>query len=296
MSDVRLGVTLPQFTDDGVVFTDGIRRAEALGFDSLWVFDHLWPLGAKGRPILEGWTALAWLAALTRSVTVGTLVTRSSLRHPALLARMAATVSAIAPGRVCIATGSGDQASAAENLAFGLPYWTGADRMDQLASTVEVLHRSREAAEVTFADDFVQLDALPAGPGPRDYSIWVAGRSVDALDIAGRLADGWNAWAASPDEFALAAEAVRNVAGDRPIELTWGGQVIVGETDEAAQERLGTRNPAHYVVGGPATVGRYLRSLIDAGVHHLVLASPFASDPRSYELLAGPVRAAAGIA
>lgn len=291
----RLGVTLPQFTADGAVFTDGIRRAEDLGFDSLWVFDHLWPLGAKGRPILEGWTALAWLAAYTREVTVGTLVTRSSLRHPAVLARMAATVSEIAPGRVCVAVGSGDQASAAENLAFGLPYWTGDDRMDQLASTVDVLHRAREAADVTLSDDFVELDSLPPAPGPRDYSIWVAGRSVDALDIAGRLADGWNAWAASPEEFAHAAEALRKVAGDRRLELTWGGQVIVGKTDDAARERLGSRNPAHFVVGGPETVGRYLRSLIEAGVDHLVLATPFASDPESYELLAGPVRSETGI-
>lgn len=291
----RLGVTLPQFTDDAAVFTEGIRRAEDLGFDSLWVFDHLWPLGAKGRPILEGWTALAWVAAHTEDATIGTLVTRSSLRHPAVLARMAATVSAVAPGRVCVAVGSGDHASAAENLAFGIPYWSGADRMDQLASTVEVLHRSREGAEVAFADDFVELEGLPAAPGPRDYSIWVAGRSVAALDVAGRLADGWNAWAASPEELAHAADALRRVAGDRPLELTWGGQVVVAETDEAAHERLGSRNPAHFVTGGPETVGRYLRSLVDAGAHHLILATPFASDPRSYELIAGPVRAAAGL-
>lgn len=292
----RLGVTLPQFTDDGSVFTDGIRRAEDLGFDSLWVFDHLWPLGAPRRPILEGWTALTWLAAHTTDATVGTLVTRSSLRHPAVLAKMAATVSAIAPGRVCVAVGSGDHASAGENLAFGLPYWTGADRMDQLASTVEVLHRFRDEPEVSLSDDFVQLDGLPAAPGPRDYSIWVAGRSVDALDITGRLADGWNAWGASPEEFAHAADALRKLAGERSLELSWGGQVIAGRTDEDAKERLGSRNPAHYVVGGPGTIGRYLAALAEAGVAHFILATPFASDPGQYELLAGEVRSAAGLA
>lgn len=296
MSEVRLGVTLPQFTDDGKVFADGAQRAQDLGFDSLWVFDHLWPLGAKHRPILEGWTSLAWLAAQTAGVTIGTLVTRSSLRHPAVLAKMAATVSEIAPGRLCVAVGSGDHMSSAENLAFGIPYWSGSDRMDQLESTVEVLHRFRGEGLVTFSDDFVSLTELPAAPGPRDYSIWVAGRSVDALDIAGRLADGWNAWAASPQEFTHAASAVRTVAGDRSVEMTWGGQVVVAETDDAARARLGSRNPAHYVTGGPATVGRYLRGLIEAGVEHLVLATPFASDPLSYELIAGPVRAEAGLA
>lgn len=280
----RLGVTLAQFTDDASAFADGAARAEELGFDSLWVFDHLWPLGAKKRPILEGWTSLSWLAAATAGVTIGTLVTRSSLRHPAVLAKMAATVSEVAPGRVVVGIGSGDAASSAENLAFGLPYWSGDDRMDQLASTVDVLHRFREGTSVTFSDDFAEIDDLPAAPGPRDYSIWVGGRSVDALDLAGRLADGWNAWAASPEEFSQAASALLDAG--RHVEPTWGGQVVVAETDEAAHERLGKRNPARYVTGSPETVARYLARLVDAGAEHLVLATPFASDPRSYELLA----------
>ncbi|HEX2195996.1 MAG TPA: LLM class flavin-dependent oxidoreductase [Actinomycetota bacterium] len=286
MSAVRVGVTLPQFTADARAFADGARRAQDLGFDSLWVFDHLWPLGAKDRPILESWTSLAWLAEATSGVTIGTLVTRSSLRHPALLAKMAATVSAVAPGRLCVGIGSGDEMSAAENLAYGIPYWSGEDRTDQLASTVEVLHRVREGGEVTFSDDFAEIADLPAAPGPRDYSIWVAGRSVAALDIAGRLADGWNAWAAPPEEVANAAAALRKIAGERPLELTWGGQVVVAETDDAARRRLGKRNPARFVSGSPETVGRYLASLVEAGVQHLVLASPFASDPESYELVA----------
>ena len=286
-ADVLLGVTLPQFTDDPRAFSDGARRAQDLGFDSIWVFDHLWPLGAKHRPILESWTSLAWLAGSTGDVGIGTLVTRSSLRHPALLAKMAATVSAIAPGRLRVGVGSGDQMSAAENLAFGIPYWSGDDRMDQLGATVEVLHRFREEGTVTLSHDFAQIDGLPAGgPGPRDYSIWVAGRSVAALDIAGRLGDGWNAWAAPPEEVAKDAAALREIAGDRALEVTWGGQVVVAETDDAARERLGTRNPERFVTGSPETVGRYLRSLVDAGVRHFVLASPFASDPSSYELLA----------
>jgi alkanesulfonate monooxygenase SsuD/methylene tetrahydromethanopterin reductase-like flavin-dependent oxidoreductase (luciferase family) len=281
----KLGVTLPQFTRDRAAFTEGAERAQELGFDSLWVFDHLWPLGNRRRPILEAWTSLAWLAETTDDVTIGTLVTRSSLRHPALLARMAATVSEIAPGRVCVAVGSGDAASSGENLAYGLPYWSGSDRMDQLASTVEVLHRARSGA-VTYEDDFVELTGLPAAPGPLDYALWVAGRSVDALDIAGRLADGWNAWAASPEEFAKAADALGDIAGERPFELTWGGQVVVAETDEAARERLGRRNPARFLTGAVVTVGRYLSELAAAGAGHLILASPFASDPASYELLA----------
>ena len=62
----KIGVTLPQFTDDAKRFISGVRDAEAMGFESVWLFDHLWPLGGKReRPILECWTALAYVAAAT---------------------------------------------------------------------------------------------------------------------------------------------------------------------------------------------------------------------------------------
>ena len=64
---VAIGVTLPQFTGDPERFLDGVRRAEELGFDSVWVFDHLWPLGGnRERPILECWTALSYLRRAPR--------------------------------------------------------------------------------------------------------------------------------------------------------------------------------------------------------------------------------------
>ena len=94
MSELKLGVTLPQFTAEPAQVVDAALRAESLGLDSSWVFDHLWPLsGGKERPALEAWTTLAYLAAATSRIDLGTLVTRSTLRQPAVLAKMAATVA-----------------------------------------------------------------------------------------------------------------------------------------------------------------------------------------------------------
>src|SRR5207244_5176769 len=137
------------------------RRAEAAGLDSIWVFDHMWPLsGGKERPILEQWTTLAWLAQTTTRIGVGTMVTRTSLRHAPLMAKLAATVGAIAPGRVTITLGSGDRLSKAENDAFGLPYFAGRRRTAQLASELEALTSFLKSERVTQQHDFVRIAEL----------------------------------------------------------------------------------------------------------------------------------------
>lgn len=207
---VLVGATLPQFTDDRKRFTDGVRRAQEAGLDSLWVFDHLWPLsGSKERPILEAWTALAWVAERTEDVSVGTLVTRSSLRNPRVLAQMAASVADIAGDRLIVGIGSGDDKSRPENEAFGLPYWAGDERIEQLEETVALVR-----------------EHLPEGA-----KLWVGGRSDDALAIAARYGDGWNGWGGSPESFARDAAGVAEYAAGRPIEPTWGGVVEAGDPD-----------------------------------------------------------------
>jgi len=285
VKDVRFGVTLPQFTSDPDRFVSGALRAVEEGFDSVWVFDHLWPLGAdRERPILECWTSLAWLAART-DLHIGTLVTRSSLRHPALLAKMAATVAEIAPGRVTIAIGSGDAINRAENEAYGAPYFSGGTRVRQLISTLEVVQRYLKAGEATLDDEFVTVDGLPASPRPpQPPAVWVGGRSRELLEVAGRLADGWNGWGGDVDAFAQDAAIVKRVAGDRAFEVTWAGQVVLADTDEAAGD-----HPAGTVAGGPRRIRDVLSRLVDAGARHLIASVP-SVQPDDYSALAGVVR------
>ena len=241
MTEPRVGVTLPQFSDDIGVMERAAGTAAELGFDSLWLFDHLWPLsGGKDRPVLECWTTLAWLAERT-DLHVGTLVTRSSLRNPTLLAHMAATVASIAPGRLTIAIGSGDDMSRAENEAFGLPYWEGDERIEQLEETVEKVQMH-----------LASHDARPA--------LWVAGRSDDALDIAARLADGWNGWGGTAERFRQDAANVVAMAEGRQLELTWAGVV---RSDED---------------------GDTIRAIVEAGARHVIMTPPNASAPDAYEL------------
>lgn len=293
MTKVLVGVSLPQFTDDPDILRRGIDRAAAAGIDSVWLFDHLWPLNAKPRPFFEGWTSLAYAAAASAGIEIGTLVTRSSLRHPALLGKMAATVASIAPGRTIVAIGSGDRMSKPENDAFGIPYYAGERRVGQLESTVRAVKAYVSGEEVTQRDDFGAIERLPtsprANPPPR---IWVGGRGEELLRFTGEVADGWNGWGGTPETFARDAGAVAEAAGDRPIELSWGGQVIVGPTAAAAAEELGDRNPAAFLVGAPDEIARRLRAFIDAGARHLIVAFPRAADPEPYELLGREIRPA----
>ena len=261
----KLGVTLPQFTDDPQRVLEGARRAEELGFDSIWLFDHLWPLsGGKERPIFECWTTLAFLAAETQSIGVGTLVTRSSLRHPTLLAKMAATVASIAPGRLTVGIGSGDNLSKEENESFGIAYLAGDERVDQFEETVTVLTSLFEQGELSFAGDFVELQELQLSPcPPAPPRVWVAGRSGDATDLAGRVGDGWNGWGGDPERFTQDAGEVLEAAAGRPVELTWGGLVRLGSTSSEGDDAA---------LSGPLDrVAKGLGGFVAAGATHLVV-------------------------
>jgi alkanesulfonate monooxygenase SsuD/methylene tetrahydromethanopterin reductase-like flavin-dependent oxidoreductase (luciferase family) len=291
----RLGVTLPQFTDDPQRLLSAASRAEAAGLDSVWVFDHLWPLtGGRERPILEAWTALAWLAATTSRIGIGTFVTRASLRRPALLAKMAATVALVAPGRVTVGVGSGDERSRAENRAFGIPYHAGRRRRAQLEETLTVLRRHLWGSGDAGGGSFPGLASLPPSPRPSPPPpVWVGGCGWKAVEVAGRLGDGWNGWGLAPEEFAARVARLQEVAADRSVEPTWGGLAILASSDEEARARAARRRaPESYVVGSPHTLARRLRSWVDAGARHLVLTFPNPSQPGLLEAVGERVRPA----
>ena len=293
MTEVLVGTTLPQFTDDPDRLVNGARRAEELGLDSIWVFDHLWPLtGGKERPIFECWTSLALVAAETESIRIGTLVARSSLRNPAVLAKMAATVADVAPGRLTVAIGSGDEMSRDENEAYGIPYYADADRIAQLVSTVRCVKECLHAdGPVDFSDEYVSLEGFELTPVPDSPpAVWVGGRADDVLELAAVVADGWNGWGGTPKRFAQDAATVAELAKGRPVELSWGGLVRLDVDDASAIERMGDRSHKGWIVGGPETVASRLSGFVDAGARHVICTFPDPSRPEVYELLAREVK------
>jgi alkanesulfonate monooxygenase SsuD/methylene tetrahydromethanopterin reductase-like flavin-dependent oxidoreductase (luciferase family) len=127
---VLIGVTLPSFRDDAYAL-DAARIAERLGLDGVFSFDHLWPMGQPERPALSAMPFLGAVAAATDRVTVGSLVARIGLLSDAMLVASLRSIDNICAGRFIAGLGVGDHLSAAENMAFGIPF---APKHERLAS------------------------------------------------------------------------------------------------------------------------------------------------------------------
>ena len=194
---MKLGIVLPQRALRPDALLGAARAAEEAGLDSIWVEDHLLGRPDPTRPVLEGWTALAAAAAVTRRVTVGTLVLRVGLRNPQVLVSMARTLNLISHGRLIVGLGIGDSSVLGEHRDHGIPFAAKARRVTELRRTIEMLKK-----------------ALPQVP------VWVGGSSKEILETL-PLADGWNGWGLS-EGFPQAADRAREAAG-KPIEVSWGG-------------------------------------------------------------------------
>ena len=241
----KLAITLPSFRESAEPAIEVARAAEAAGLDAVFGFDHLFRRGAGGvRPAIEGFTLLGAVAVETTRVALGPLVARATLRPPATLAHLFDTVQRVSGGRVIAAIGAGDHESRSENESFGLDFGSMDDRVKALA------------------------DAVVAASG-RGYPVWVGGTSP-AVRVVGATADGWNRWGGSPAVFAKEAREVRALASG-PCAISWGGLVVLGETEADAQrkqERLSAGPDA--IVGGPERVAERLREYVDAGADWII--------------------------
>jgi alkanesulfonate monooxygenase SsuD/methylene tetrahydromethanopterin reductase-like flavin-dependent oxidoreductase (luciferase family) len=283
------------------------QAADELGFRAAFTFDHLVPLNPGERPgsdgtgtarhgsQLEGWTALTALAAGTSRLEVGTLVSSVTLRHPAVLAKMAITLDHVTSGRAILGVGAGWHRL--EHEMFGIPLPPVGERMGRLDEALTVFELLTSGpGPVDFDGRWYRLEAavsLPQPIRPRGIPVLIGGSGARLKRIAARHADVFNGFAAPWDWAAVNVEldALLHRSGRRPDALERTAYVF-GELsgdrrrEEALvatfkQTRGGTDDEVRrrVLLSDPAQALGVLRSYEAAGVALAVvnLRSPFST-------------------
>jgi len=186
---MKTGVILPTFRERADAAVAAARDAEASGVDGVFCYDHLWPMGQPQRPAMAPFPVLAAVAAVTERLVVGTLVARVGLVPDDVLLSQFDALALVAPGRVLAALGVGDHLSAAENLAYGVPFDPPERRRSHLVHCVQALQQ-------------------------RGIPVWVGSgsrRTVATAEAEGASVNLWDATAG-----AVAEQAARS-------EVTWAG-------------------------------------------------------------------------
>jgi alkanesulfonate monooxygenase SsuD/methylene tetrahydromethanopterin reductase-like flavin-dependent oxidoreductase (luciferase family) len=280
---VKIGLVLPLPSGAERVLSFA-RRAEELGFDGLFAFDHLFPPGAPAdRPSLEAYATLAAVSAVTDRVAIGTLVTRASLRTAGMLAEQVVSLDDASHGRFVLGIGTGDALSRAEHEAFGLPFLGPAIRREHLAETVGAL-RALFGGMAWPGGEHVPPIAGPLLPQPARIGgppIWIGGASEGATRLAAHVADGWNGWGLPVSVFADRVRLLASEAAGRAVEPTWGGAAVIGrdagEADALVEERR-RRGLDQSWWGSAAEAVRWLDELRAAGAAWAILLAAGATD------------------
>jgi alkanesulfonate monooxygenase SsuD/methylene tetrahydromethanopterin reductase-like flavin-dependent oxidoreductase (luciferase family) len=209
---LKVGVQLPEV--ERVVrwpeILDMARAIEDLGYDSIWLGEHLlyrWPDRAPRGP-WEAWATLAGLAAVTSRVTIGPLVACTAFHNPAILAKRADTIDEISGGRFVFGVGAGW--NEAEFRAFGVPFDHRIARFEEAFTIIRTLLRD---GAVDFAGTYYEArdcELLPRGPRAGGPPLMIGSTGERMLRITAPYVDSWNAWFADTGNRAAGVGPLRD--------------------------------------------------------------------------------------
>ena len=259
---MKFGITIPNNwgVEDPQQVLDMGPRAEELGFDSLWVMDHLFNVAhvrsrIYDKPYYHPMSVLSYLAATTKRAMLGTSVLVLPYHNPVELAKYAATLDQISGGRLTLGVGAG--ATTEEFELLGIPLRSRGTLTDESIAIMKELWTS---ARPSFKSSRWNIEETIFTPKPKQtphIPFWIGGSSPAALRRAARDGDGWHPSGISPEGFSLGAREIREqaaAAGRDPASLTMSVRVDVNPSSDLGQLA--------------ATLAAYET----AGVEHVVLA------------------------
>ena len=290
MPKVKLGLLCwNQYTDWPALRDAGVR-ADRLGFDSLWAWDHLYPIvGDPHGPFYEGWLTLAAWAAATTQIRVGLMVGANPYRNPALVAKMATTLDHISGGRAYLGIGAAWNEIEAHD--FGLEMGSGfPERLRWLREALPIIKGMLRGEEPTAAGDryhAVDVRNDPAPIQPR-LPILIGGDSEKVtLRLVAQYADannvGGGVEAVKHKDEVLRAHCEAVGRDEREIERTTGIGVVVIRDSQAEAERVFNRlfkvnrvdrRWSDQPIGTPERVAEMLAPYLSIGYRHLIVGHP----------------------
>ena len=294
-----------QYTD-WPAFLEAFLRAERLGFDSLWTWDHLYPIvGSPDGPMFEAYTAMAAVAQATSRPTIGLMVGANTFRNPGLVAKMVTTLDHVSNGRAIL--GIGAAWFETEHRAFGIEYGDGPpERLRWLAEALPLMRGMLHGEEPSAAGK--QYHAMHVRNDPRPVQkqlpllVGGSGRNV-TLKLVARYGDmcnvGGGVESVRECEQALLRHCDEVGRDEREIERSVGtGVVVIRDSRKEARavfekmfERNGRANPwTDQPIGTPEDVVERFAQYLELGYRHLVINFPSPYDEESMTRLATEVR------
>jgi alkanesulfonate monooxygenase SsuD/methylene tetrahydromethanopterin reductase-like flavin-dependent oxidoreductase (luciferase family) len=278
---MKIGVQLPEVEREvrWPELRDMARSAEDVGFDSIWVGDHL-VFRFAGRPSRgpwEAWSLLAALAAVTNRVELGPLVAATTFHNPAVLAKKAATIDEVSGGRLILGLGAGWGED--EHRAFGLSSDHRVARFEEACTIIRGLLRD---GHVDVDGRYYQArdcELVPRGPRPNGPPLMVGTIGPRLLRVGAPFMDSWNGWydrfGNTPAGFATLSASVDAAArevGRDPGEIERTAAVLVrlpGGVGRVQGERVREEAPA--IHGTPEEIAAGLAAFAAVGASHLQL-------------------------
>ncbi len=274
---MKFGVTIPNnwgIEDPKQVLEFG-PLAENLGYDSVWVMDHLFNTGyirerLEDKPYYHPMAILSFLAATTSKVTLGTSVLVLPYHNPVELAKYAATLDQVSGGRVTLGVGVG--AMTEEFDALGISMRERGSLTNECIDIMKELWSSHLPKYQNKRWDFSDLYFSPKPVQP-SIPVWVGGSSPGAIKRTAVRGDGWHPTGVSAEGYAITKQEIiqaATAAGRDSSKMTWSTRVEVEVHGRPSSERAASRNTLPG--DDPAKMVADIRAYQDAGVDHIVLA------------------------
>jgi F420-dependent oxidoreductase-like protein len=310
---LQFGLLVPQgWRMDLVGITDHVeayetmtrvaQEAEALGFDSIWLFDHFHTVPTPTQEVtFECWTSTAALARDTKRVRIGQMVTCNGYRNPALLAKMASTVDVLSHGRLDFGIGAGWHEQ--EFKAYGYDYPDGPTRLRQLRDAVQIILKMWTEEQAVFEGKYYHVNGAinqPKGIQKPHIPLLIGGGGEQVtLKLVAQYGDACNVGHLDTDglrhKFSVLKKHCDDVGRDyNSIKRTVLYNCAIAETDEAAMAKTGAyarnipsgRMREQALVGTPDAIRRRLAEIEEAGAQEIIVFMQDSKDLESVRLFA----------